>query len=617
MVKVYFVSLIDYPEHWEAFQDRTLEARQSTGVEIELIQAVDTRNNIFRCREFGLELDPVGLFQQFYFSCGNGAVGCYLSHYTIWKKIIEQGVDYGVCVEDDASYRDIADLIKSEEIPVICKDYELVQLNTREVTQFSAKHPDDIYTTYTGFDGTEAYVVSNSGARKLIQLSHDHDCFQDTVLSYTPDLWLNRPGLVGIDRKVETAKHFPILSTWKDDYTTKNTLCAAADKFLGLACWPTLPKDKGLTAGFHPVINLRPGGEVSDILHDTKGYWQMDNNEFMQFVLSRKFMHFQKDRLIVKDFTTAPDENSFVVVCVGRDEQLLIPKFVEHYENLGATHFIYVDNNSVDSSVNTFLTNCNVDCRVVHTCDSYAESDYGLTWVHEELLDYCKDTWCAVVDIDEFLMFRDHETFGEYSEYLEQNNYNVGQTVLVEFYPKQLGAKCGDDPFEHSDHYDKFEDKNMYYTDTAPDGSIVIKGGVRQRVFTHFPGPANNESCCLVKKSFFKYDFYDSHKISVGMHWTLPYEFVDWSYEDWQTHAHQIRIDPQPSVLVHFKFVEQDLSNYFQTRVDRGQDWNNSEEYKKYVDNIPETFYDEGTSIRYTNRDELYKNTVNLINIQK
>ena len=613
-IKGYFVSLPEYKNRWETFKVRTHEAREKTGVNIELIDAVDTRKDIHKCKEFGLELDPQGLLQQFYFSHGNGAVGCYLSHYVIWKKIVEEDVDYGIAIEDDANYVDLAKLISSEKIPEICDEYDLVQINTRGVTKFAANNPEDVLTTYTGFDGTEAYLVTKQGAQKLIDLTHDHSCFQDIVHSYSPHLWLDVPNISDDKIKVKTEEHFPILKNWEVDYSMKNSICVAADKFLGYACWPGLPDDRGLRASFKPLINLRPGGAVSDILHDTKGYWQMNNGEFMQFILSKQFKWWEKDRRIIRDFETEITDDSIVVVCVGRDEHILIPKFIEHYEYMGATHFIYIDNQSIDNSVNLFESNCNVDCKIIQTNDSYAKANFGLDWVHEQLLELCKDVWCVAVDIDELILLREHETLDQYRNYMMQNNYNVSQNLLVEMYPRELGVECVDDPFEHSDHYDRFTDKAMYFQDSAGDGSRVIKGGVRQRVFAHFPGPANNESCCLVKKSFFKYDFYDSHSVSVGMHWMLPYDFVDWDYNHWDKHKDQMRIDPDLNIIAHFKFVETDLGQYFQTRVDRGQDWNNSEEYKNYIDNLPTTFYDDNTSTKYTTKDQLYKDTIDLIN---
>lgn len=612
--KVYFVNLDQYSERWNEFYEIVQPVCEKTGTEVVRIPAVDTRDNIWKCKEFGLDLHPTGLLSEFYFSHGNGAVGCYLSHYIIWKDMITNDVSFGLALEDDANFQDVADFIESESYAEIAEEFELIQLNSRDLSKHAALHPDDQETICIGFDGTESYMLTKTGAQKMLDVTADCSHFEDIVDPIPPYLWLDFPGLTGPDRKVKTKEHFPLLQHDKLTWHRQNSIVAAADKILGLAGYPGLDESKRVKTKFEPIIGLQD--TESDILHDTKGYWQMTNGEFMQFVLSTRYKNWRKDRRIIKDFKKPPADDSIIVVCVGRDEKILIPKFIEHYEYMGVTHFIYIDNQSIDSSVELFIENCNVDLRVVQTEDSYAEADFGLRWVHEELLGYCKDRWCLVVDIDELLMLRDHETLDTYIQQLESKNINATQNVLVEFYPQELGQVCGIDPFEHSCMYDSFSQSDWYYIDKAPDTSHVIKGGVRQRVFAHFPGPANNESCCLVKKSLFKYDFYNTHSVSVGMHWILPYDFFDWNtYDSWDKYKDNLRIDPELNVLVHFKFVETNLGQYFQTRVDRGQDWNDSEEYKTYIKNLPDTFYDEHVSCEYTDKQTLFNNTVDLLNI--
>ena len=44
------------------------------------------------------------------------------------------------------------------------------------------------------------------------------------------------------------------------------------------------------------------------------------------------------------------------LICVIRDEELLLPYFIEYYRELGVTHFIFIDNGSIDGGP-AFLAN--------------------------------------------------------------------------------------------------------------------------------------------------------------------------------------------------------------------------------------------------------------------
>ena len=55
-------------------------------IALERIDAIDTRKDLSAVDDFGLKIDPVGIFYKLYFSQSAGASGCFLSHYSSWKK---------------------------------------------------------------------------------------------------------------------------------------------------------------------------------------------------------------------------------------------------------------------------------------------------------------------------------------------------------------------------------------------------------------------------------------------------------------------------------------------------------------------------------------------------
>jgi glycosyltransferase involved in cell wall biosynthesis len=311
-----------------------------------------------------------------------------------------------------------------------------------------------------------------------------------------------------------------------------------------------------------------------------------------------------------RDFTNDQSNDSIILICVVRDELLLLEYFIQHYVQLGVTHFVFVDNGSDDDTVEYLLNRTDIDCQIYHTTDSYAENEYGITWVNEILDTQCKDKWCVVVDIDELIMPRNDETLTTIKHKMEDSNQNVLPTCLIDFYPKHLDTtpyKSGNPFYLHSNHYDKFvEDDLLIYPGEG--GELVVKGGSRHRVFG-----ANREPVCLTKKSFFKYDFFKTHKLAVGMHWLLPRNFdhtanLPWSvYTDWPNMNKYLKLHPTICALGHFKFIKPDIYKFFRKRVERNQDWGNSDEYRNYIKTNPSSFFKNDISVAFESVDKIYE----------
>ena len=192
---------------------------------------------------------------------------------------------------------------------------------------------------------------------------------------------------------------------------------------------------------------------------------------------------------LIQNFKNEINENSITCICVMRDEEIMIDHFVSHYIKLGITHFIFIDNNSIDNSVNKLKKYAeSLNIRIYTTNDSYAENEYGLAWVNSVLNSELKNRWVLVVDIDEILYLRHDESLHQIKENLIKNNSNILPTLLLDFYPKSLNESIytsGDDFLYHSNLYDRFSEKQsvVYVGNT---GEVVVKGGMRNRVYTDF-----------------------------------------------------------------------------------------------------------------------------------
>ena len=319
----------------------------------------------------------------------------------------------------------------------------------------------------------------------------------------------------------------------------------------------------------------------------------------------------------VKKFKTKPSQLDITVICVIWNELLLLPFFIEYYKKLGVTHFIFIDNNSQDGTIEYLKRQHDINLEIYYCKDSYSEANYGITWVNEVLNLHMRNMWCLVVDIDELLILPNIVVgLQDWVLQMEAQNTNVAQTCLIDFYPKQFDRDVylsGESFFDHSCYFHKF-DNNTIYTKIAPDNSREIKGGLRHVILNGKKKP-NSNSVCLTKKSLFKYNFYATHNLSVGMHWLLPNDFTCWwppekAYSNWQETNKHLRINQQPLVIAHFKYLKPNIKQVFQQRVDRNQDWNNSSEYKIYLSHLTTSYYNLELSRAFNTSADLYEQTL-------
>ena len=96
---------------------------------------------------------------------------------------------------------------------------------------------------------------------------------------------------------------------------------------------------------------------------------------------------------------------------------------------------------------------------------------------------------------------------------------------------------------------------------------------------------------------FFKYDFYPLAPSS-GYHFFQENGKV-------LLDTDLIRLHRDPGVLLHFKFIKPQIQSFIEQRVERNEDWNDSSEYRAYLetignDRIDIQFYDNHYSRRLT-----------------
>jgi len=138
--------------------------------------------NYFKCAAFDAELDDANeilkdnnifLSDTFYEKCNEGQLGCYLSHFQLWKHIIKSNIDLAIILEDDVKiYNNFNKIIDTvyENLPVKFDYVHLFIHPDKQNIQYLDGKDGDIIPAEDNF-GTVAYIISLRGAKRLVKLT--------------------------------------------------------------------------------------------------------------------------------------------------------------------------------------------------------------------------------------------------------------------------------------------------------------------------------------------------------------------------------------------------------------------------------------------------------------
>jgi GR25 family glycosyltransferase involved in LPS biosynthesis len=102
-----------------------------------------------------------------------GQIGCYLSHYYLYKQLLNSTSDYTVIFEDDAeilvdNLNEILEKIVNTEFDMIFLGYNVYKNNTEPFTL----HQNGLFTlnTVKKIWGTHGYIINNKSIQKILSL---------------------------------------------------------------------------------------------------------------------------------------------------------------------------------------------------------------------------------------------------------------------------------------------------------------------------------------------------------------------------------------------------------------------------------------------------------------
>ncbi|XP_032171180.1 procollagen galactosyltransferase 1 [Mustela erminea] len=156
-------------------RERMLRALQAQEIECRLVEAVDGKAmNTSQVEALGIQMLPGYRDPYHGRPLTKGELGCFLSHYNIWKEVVDHGLRKSLVFEDDLRFeiffkRRLLNLMRDVEREGL--DWDLIYVGRKRM---QVEHPEKavprvrnlVEADYSYW--TLAYVISLQGARKLL-----------------------------------------------------------------------------------------------------------------------------------------------------------------------------------------------------------------------------------------------------------------------------------------------------------------------------------------------------------------------------------------------------------------------------------------------------------------
>ena len=258
-----------------------------------------------------------------------------------------------------------------------------------------------------------------------------------------------------------------------------------------------------------------------------------------------------------------------------RNERVRLPYFLSYYREMGINHFLMVDNDSNDGSLEYLAEQ--PDVSVWHTRYSYKRSRFGVDWLNWLQRKYGHGHWTLVVDPDELLVypFCDTRPLRALTDWLDASSIKSFSAMLLDMYPKgRIDAQpyvAGEDPLQIASWFDA---GNYGMSRNGLFGNLWIQGGPRQRVFF---ADAPEKAPALNKIPLVKWD--RRYVYVSSTHMLLP-RGLNLVYDEWGG-------EKASGVLLHTKFLDT-FTVKAAEELTRRQHYAASVEYRAYAESLKE-----------------------------
>lgn len=168
---IYMINLVRRPER----RDRMYKLFKELGIRAETVDAVDGRALSYKDLDnWGIQMMPKYADPYHERPMTMGEIGCFLSHYTVWNKVIEGGFKSVIVLEDDVRFepffRQKVNYILSE-LDHLRLEWDLVYLGRKRLVESAESWIEGskylVRAAYSYW--TLGYILSAEGARKLVE----------------------------------------------------------------------------------------------------------------------------------------------------------------------------------------------------------------------------------------------------------------------------------------------------------------------------------------------------------------------------------------------------------------------------------------------------------------
>ena len=313
---------------------------------------------------------------------------------------------------------------------------------------------------------------------------------------------------------------------------------------------------------------------------------QYNDINFSNFVLNELCEAFNDELRLVSSTSKNVDispSGQVICICIFRNFGDFFQKWIIHYKNIGITKFVLINCGKIEEfdELKKYINSLNVDVDFwrwsgVFSCNKECA-------IKQRIIDfYGINKWYLLVDSDELFIFPGFlkKNIRDYIVELEQKQVLLTKSLMIDIYPKgNVLLKKDLDEW-------KYIDKSGYCRESKRNKIPRFYGGMRTRVF--------GIKSSIQKMSLFKYT---GNEFIANDHFIYPYELNN---------------VPLKHVLLHYKF-QPGFLDYYKTLIDEKVHWNESSEYKKYLNifdkNKEVDLYDDciSTEIDYDTIFELLK----------